>query len=110
MREVGIHLDDVFIAVLKRPLKSGNVGCAKPLLAGSLQQIYPLGILCNKSLNDCRRAVGRIVVNNQYVELVLSAKHCSNNVANVLLFVVGGYDNHAIAFHIPLYYFCSLFR
>ena len=100
MREVGVHLDDVVIAMLQRPFEPGNVGGAEAQLASALHQMHTLGVLANEFAHDGGSAVGRTVVNHKHVELVLGDfEHSLGDGTDVFLLVISGYDNDAIALH-----------
>ena len=70
MGEVGVHLDDILIVTLERPLETGDVGSAKTELPGAFHQMNALRILLNKPLHYRGSAVGRVVIDDQYIKFV----------------------------------------
>ena len=98
MAEVGIHLEDVSIIALQRPLESGNIGSAQTQFTAPFQQEQPVAELpVHQSLHNLCRAVGRTVVNDQDMKLLFQSEHGPDNLLDVLLLVVGGDDNNAVA-------------
>ena len=57
--------------MLDGPFESGNIGCAKPELALSLEDVDTSGMLGDKLFHYGGSAVGRIIVDNKDVERVL---------------------------------------
>ena len=99
MTEVGIHLEDIFIVVCQSPLEPGDIGGAEPLLPAPFQEEEPGAELRGheSSDNGCR-PVGRAVVDHKNMETFVKGKHCADDLLNVLLLVVGWYDDYAVAF------------
>ena len=96
--EVGVHLEDVAIVALQRPFKSCYIGRAQSLFPASLDDKQPVGKLgVHQPVHNLRRAVGRSVVNHEYVETLLEGEHRTNNLLDVLFLVVGRNDYNAVA-------------
>ena len=97
--EVGVHLKNEVVAVLDGPLKTADVGRAEALLAAAFDQMQPPGELALEAFDDVGRAVGRAVVDDQYVEGLLQAEDDAEDVFDVLFFVVRRDDDDAVRFH-----------
>src|SRR5574344_801728 len=111
MREVSIHLKDIFIPLLQSPLKACDVGCAQSQFSSTFQDEKTVRELpLHQSFYDGCCAVGRTIINHENVKTFFQCKHCTNNLLNVLLLVVGRYDNNTVAFvHLPIViYLCFL--
>ena len=108
--EVGIHLEDVFVAVCERPPESGDVGSAESELAGAFHNVEPIGKLAgDEALHDACRAVGAAVVDDEDVETVVigvESEHGADDGFDVLFLVIRGYDNDAVALRHNLSWGC----
>ena len=72
VREVGIHLEDVVVAVLKRPLEACDVRCAKTQLAAALEDEEAVTeLITDEVLHDGCSAVGTTIVDDEDVETLL---------------------------------------
>ena len=72
VREVGIHLEDVVVAVLKRPLEACDVRRAKTQLATALEDEEAVAeLITDEVLHDGCSAVGTTVVDDEDVETLL---------------------------------------
>ena len=97
MTEVGVHLEDVLVVALQRPFETGDVGGAQSELPLSLMDEQSVAELCcHEPLHDGCGAVGRPVVNDQYMETFLQPEDGPDDFLDVLLLVVGGYDYDAV--------------
>ncbi len=74
MGEVGIHLEDVVVAVFKGPLESGHVCRAQTKFAASLYKVQPLRVLGLEFFDLLACAVRRAVVDDEDVILALNAQ------------------------------------
>ena len=97
MREVGIHLEYVVVAVLDSPLETADVGGAEAELAGALYHEEALGELLLQFLDDGGGAVGRAVFDDEDIEGLLQTKDGADDVLNILFLVIRGDDNDAVA-------------
>ena len=103
MAEVGIHFEDVVVAMFQRPFESGNVGRSKAQFALALNEVQLVFELSShESLDNVGGAVGRTVVNDKYFKIVcFQSADGADDALNIFFFVVGRYDNDAITlFHI----------
>ena len=71
MREIGVHLEDKVIAVVDRPFESCDISRAETQLALAFDDVDASGILLHLLFDDGGGAVGRIVVDDKYVKVVL---------------------------------------
>ena len=102
MGEVCIHLENVVVSLLDRPLETGDVGRSKPLLSRALYHEEALGKLRLESLHDPGSSVGGTVLDDEDVEMAFERKHFADDPFDVFLFVVGG-DND----YLPVHFFFS---
>jgi len=99
VREVGVHLEDVVVAVLKRPLEACDVGCAEAQLAAALEDEEAVGeFVADEALHDGCGAVGTAVVDYKNVETLLKCEHRAYYLLDVLLLVICRYDYDTVAF------------
>ena len=100
MAEVGIHLKDVVVAVLQRPLETCNISCAKAELAATLNDEQTvLKLVCHQPFNDVGGAIGRSVIDNQNVECFFQTHHGADNLFDVFLLVIGRNNHNAVALY-----------
>ena len=98
VREVGIHLEYIVVVVLKRPLESGDVCRTKSQLARTFLDEEPVGKLgVYESVYNGSRAVGTSVVNDKDVETLVECEHRTYDILYVLLLIICGNDNYAVA-------------
>ena len=99
MAEVSIHLENIAVVSFQSPLESSNVGSTQPEFSASLDDEETVGklLLAHHSFDNSRRTVGRSVVNHQDVETFVQSEHCPDDFLNILLLVVGRYDDNAVA-------------
>ena len=93
VREIGIHLEDVVIAVVQGPFEAGQVGRAQPLLPTPFKQVQPLREFRLQPFHDAGRPVGRAVVDDEDLEIPGQGKHLPRNGFDVLLLVVSRDDD-----------------
>ena len=91
MTEVGIHFKDVVILVFQRPLEASDVGSSQSEFAATFNEVQSVleGITAYEILDNGGCSIGRIVIQYQNVESVLQSHDGMDDVANILLFVVG---------------------
>ena len=100
--EVGVHLKHILIVALQSPTESGDIRRAQAQLAAALHQKQPAGkLLRHQTFHNAGSAVWRTVVDDEYVKRLLQAKHRPDDLLDVLLFIISGYDYYAVA-HILL--------
>ena len=93
MREVGIHLEDVCIALSCCPLEPMNVRGAEPELSLSLFDEELPGIMILQFLDYGSSTIRRIIVDHKYMETFIELKNSLKNTADILPFIVGWYDD-----------------
>ena len=99
VREVGVHLEDVVIAVIERPLESCDVGGAEAQLAAALHDEEAVGKLrVDEMMHYLGCSVGASVVDDEDVEALLEGEDGAYNLLDVFLFVICGDDYDAVAF------------
>ena len=99
MGKVGIHLENIVVAVLQRPFESGEVGGSQPLFPLAFQQEQPLREFSLKGFDDTGRPVRGAVVNDQNMVSAGKAEHLSDDLFNVFLLIEGGNDNQLAMLH-----------
>ena len=96
MAEVGIHLENVVILMLDGPLESGDVGGAEAELSLAFHHEEAVGEFLLHTAHDVGSAVGRVVLDDEDVEIFFKAEHRTDNVLDVLLFIISRYDDDAV--------------
>ena len=92
MREVGVHFYYVAIAVFKRPVEPGYVSASEAVLFAAREQVQAVAEFVLKFFYRFARAVGRVVVHYQYVEVRGGDVHYRTDyVLDILDFVVSRY-------------------
>ena len=99
MGKVGIHLENIVVAVLQRPFESGEVGGSQPLFPLAFQQEQPLRERFLEGLDNAGRPVGGAVVNDQNMVSARKAENLSDDFFNVLLLIEGGDDYQFAVMH-----------
>src|SRR5262245_20121012 len=100
--EVGVHLEDVLGPLIERVAEAVAVGRTQPQLARSLEQMdarrggHPL-------LHDRGGAVGRVVVDDEDVQVEGQRHQSVEQRRNVLAFVVGGDDDELLHQRAPTF-------
>ena len=93
VREIGIHLEDVVIAVVQGPFESGQIGRAQSLFPAPFKQVQPLRELRLKPFDDDGRPVGGTVVDDEDLEISGEGEHLPGDGFDVLLLVVSRDDD-----------------
>ena len=92
VRKVAVHLADVVESVLQSPAESREVGRAQAQFPGPFHEVEPLRELLPALLDDRGRAVGRTVVDDEYIEGFGQREDLVDHRRNVLFFVIGRND------------------
>ena len=100
MAEVGIHLNHIVVAVLVAPAHAVEVGGAETQLAFAFHNEQALRKLLHQPLDDVGGAVGRIVFDDEHIELLGERKDLADDGLNVLFLVVGRGDNKCVGHNI----------
>ena len=91
--EVGIHLEDIVVAVLQPPSETADIGCTESEFTLPLDKEETVSELAlHQVLDDSGRSVGRAVVNDEDMERHRQRKDGARDGFDVLFFVVGGDD------------------
>ena len=78
------------------PFEPGDVGGAETEFSFPLNQKQAIVEFFLQFLNDAGSAVGRIVVDDENVEILFEVKHISDNIFDIFLFVVCRNKNNAV--------------
>ena len=90
--EVGIHLEDVVVALLDGPFEAADIGCAQSQLAFALYQMQPSRQLSPHHLLHHRGcAVGASVIDDEHVERLFKSRDRCDDGLYVLDFVIYTY-------------------
>ena len=89
MGEVGVHLEDVVVALREGILEAGEVGGAEPQLARTVQDVDPAGARALQLVGDLPGPIRRVVVDDQHGEIALGENR-ADQVGQILALVVGG--------------------
>ena len=98
MREVAVHFEYPVVAPLRIPAKPGDVGCAQSELAAAFEQMHTPGILLPTGSYQLGRAVGRVIVDHEKIELRIERHYLVDHAHDVLAFVVCRYYDES--FHL----------
>jgi hypothetical protein len=93
MREVGVHLDDAVRAELEGSRDARAIGGAEALFGGAVEDV-DAGIRGGEGVRDPAGAVGRIVVDDEHLELRRLLEDRRDDERQVLGFVVCRKDDH----------------
>ena len=91
--KVRVHLEDVVVAPVQGPFEPRQVGRAEAELAAPFQQMEPFGEFPLQPLHDGGGAVRRAVVDDEDVKTTGKGEHLADDRFDVLLLVVGRYDD-----------------
>ena len=97
--EVGIHLEDVVVVTLQRPLKASYVCRAKTKLSATFDDEKTIGefLLFHHLLDNRSRSVRGTVVDDENMKTLFQGEYRTDNLADILHFVVGRYDDNTVA-------------
>ena len=98
VREVAVHFEYPVVAPLRSPAKPGDVGCAQSELAAAFEQMHTPGILLPTGSYQLGRAVGRVIVDHEKIELRIERHYLVDHAHDVLAFVVCRYYDES--FHL----------
>jgi hypothetical protein len=93
--EVRIHLEDVRVVAFERPLEAGEVGFAESLLAGPVQDVHA-GIARGSGIGELPRAIGRIVVHDQHLDLRNDVEDAVQQRRQIFPLVIGRNDDQRL--------------
>ena len=87
--KVGVHLEDIVRLMLDSPLKTSDIGSTQALFAFPLDEVDAAFVLAlHHLLDDVGSAVGRTVVNDQYLKQNRQFHHSCDDGLDVLFLVV----------------------
>ena len=95
--EVGVQLKDVPVLAFQRPAETGDVRGAQSQLAFALVDVQLACELGHQALDDVGGSIRRAVVHDEHVKVLGQGEYRADHPLDVLLFVVGGYDDQAVA-------------
>ena len=90
--KIGIHLKDVAVVALQRPFETGNIRCAQTQLSSPFNHVEVWKFLLQPFDDGCC-AVGRIVLDDEDVKVLLQREDTTDDVLDVFLLVIGRYDD-----------------
>ena len=97
--EISIHLEDVLVVSLQSPLKACDIGRAQSQLALALNDENPVAELSSHHPpDDGGCAVGGPVVDDKDMETLVQGEYRTDNLFDILLFVIRWDDNYTVAF------------
>ena len=100
--EVAVHLEDILVVTLQRPLEACDVGGTQSLLPRALEEVDLLGIFTLLVSDDRGSPVGRAVVDDQQMEGLRESHDGIDHLSDILTLIVGRDDDNAIAIHIQI--------
>ena len=104
MAEIGIHLDDIVVAVLQSPFEAADVGGAKSQLARTLYDVNAAcKFICHQAFHDVGCSVRASVVDDKDVESFLQRSDGSDDGLDVLFLVVGRDDDNGVGFQFKVH-------
>lgn len=92
--EIGVHLVDALISAAEHAVEAGQVGCAQALLALAAEQVDAAGASLHHAAHERGRAVGRVVVDDEHVEVAVEGEHRVDDGLDVLLLIICRYNHH----------------
>src|ERR1041384_7538307 len=93
VRKVCIHFKNELVSPGQSPLKSMDIRGSQSLLSSSLLYEKLSGKFCLEIFNNLGGAIGRSVVNNDYVKIFLQIEDGMQNSGNIFSFIKSRYDN-----------------
>ena len=96
MAEVGIHLYHIVVTVLIAPAHTVEVSGTKSQLTLALHDEKTIGEPLHQALHDVGRTVGRIVLDDEHIELFFEGEDLADDGLDILFFVVSRGDNQCI--------------
>ena len=97
--EVGIHLENVLIVVRQGPLESFDVGGTQSEFACTfVDKQTGSKLIRHQHLHDACCTVGRSVVDDEDMETLVEGEYRTNDLLDILLLVIGRYDDNTVAF------------
>ena len=91
MRKIAIHLKNIVIIALQRPLETCNISRSESQLTLALNHMQTLRELRLTLTHNRGRAIGRAIVDNEHIELAVESHHGVNHTRDILYLVVGRY-------------------
>ena len=89
MAKVRVHLEDIIGLVLDSPLETADIRCTESEFTGALHDEQAvLELTCHQFFDDISCAVGRAVVDDEYVELQRQFHDSRDDGFDVFLLVV----------------------
>ena len=87
MAEVGIHLDDLLGALGQRVFETRDIGGPQSFLAGAMQHVQPARIIQLRAqlVDEPARAIRRIIVHDEDVQLAPGSAQSASTIAAILL-------------------------
>ena len=82
--------------MLVAPAHTVEIGGAQAKLALAFLDKEPVGELLHQPLDDVGSAVGRVVLDNKHVELLLERENFADNLFYILFFVVCRCNNKRV--------------
>ena len=97
MTEVSVHLKDIFILSLQRPLETAYISSSKTEFPTALNEEQAvLKLACHQILYYLCRAVRTTIIDNKDVKLLFQSENSTDYLLDVFLFVVSRNDYYAI--------------
>src|SRR5262249_39175782 len=93
MREVGVHLNDVFVLTGQCIPEAGEV-CRREAVFVPPMNNVDAGLSLGEAVGDLAGAVRRVVVNDHHIQVGPQDKDAAHQPCQVLTLVVGGDDHH----------------
>ena len=96
--EIGIHLEDVVVIVLERPLETGDIGGAESEFAAALDEKQAVAKLVgHKALDYLGSTIRAAVVDDQDVKTLVQGENRTNDFLHIFLLVVCRNNYNTIA-------------
>src|SRR5215471_2579656 len=93
MREIGVHLHDDFVMIIKCPAESFLISLAQSFFPLPMQNFY-LGIFFSYLFGELAGAVRGIIIDNQNIEIQLLLRYFCNKSRYVVFLVVSRNQNN----------------
>lgn len=97
MTEISVHLKDILILPLQRPLEASDISRAKPLLALTLDKEETIAKFLFAQLLDYHgRTIRATIIYHQYMETLIKGEYCPDNLLHVLLLIISWNNNYRV--------------
>lgn len=96
--EVAVHFEDELVIAFEGPLEAGAVGAAEAVFFGAMEDVNA-GVLFGDGVGNLARAIGRIVIDDEQLDVIGVAHDALDDGGKVILLVVGRDNDEGFLTH-----------